>query len=651
MKHKPPFAMKKATFIFYTFLITLSFLLCINSVGQVPPSPDDSLVNSYTDISKITLVKTISKTISSIYIRNNEHPESGYANLPFRPGLRHKGTVPNKFVTKKILLKFNILNTADTSVAVYFFPGFYFNEIRLFKIINKQEIEKIPAVLPSVNDSAGYRRITLLPHDSASIIAELTLVKTYNNAVRPRLVNSEYLPSYISDLFSIHNRNNMITYIFCGLLLMMILFSVASFLQAANPEFLYYSGYAFFLGGMLFAQARHSFHSNSTSFFVEGYLDFIMQVAGIIFYMIFMQKFLTTRSKHPFLYKLYNAGILLLIISLISYTYFHYFSDNFSAENLVENITKVLLLLMIVIFLVYSLKHWKDKLLRYLFWGNFCLFIFALISQLAVFLSPFFKTLPGVFSSSVIYYEIGLLLELVFFLAGLNHKNRRQLIDQTKEKETLKAKNLLQEYEKEIAVYKAQQEERERISADMHDELGAGMTAIRLMSEIARNKMKENTPVEIDKISQSANDVLNKMNAIIWSMNSGNDTLDNLISYIRSYALEYFDNTPIYCKVNTPENIPIKELTGDKRRNIFLCIKETLNNTLKHSNASQLRIDIEATHLLRIKIADNGKGIDMQNLRRFGNGLKNIGRRMESIGGTFTIENDSGTVTTLELPV
>jgi signal transduction histidine kinase len=341
----------------------------------------------------------------------------------------------------------------------------------------------------------------------------------------------------------------------------------------------------------------------------------------------------------------------MLTVAIVSYTGFHYFSNDYSAENLVENVTKLSLLLMIVIFLVYSLRQWKDKLLRYLFWGNLCLFIFALISQMAVFLGPLFKTLPGVFSSSVVYYEIGLLLELVFFLAGLNHKNRRQLIAQTKERETLKAQNLLKEYEKEIAVYKAQQEERERISADMHDELGAGMTAIRLMSEIARNKMKENTPVEIERISQSANDVLNKMNAIIWSMNIGNDTVDNLISYIRSYALEYFDNTPVQCKVNTPDNIPEKELTGDKRRNVFLCIKETLNNVLKHSGASQVTVDIATNHQLRIRITDNGKGIDLQNIRQFGNGLKNIGRRMESIGGLFRIENNNGTVTTLELPL
>jgi signal transduction histidine kinase len=215
----------------------------------------------------------------------------------------------------------------------------------------------------------------------------------------------------------------------------------------------------------------------------------------------------------------------------------------------------------------------------------------------------------------------------------------------------LKAQNLMQQYEKEIAVYKAQQEERERISADMHDELGSGMTAIRLMSEIARNKMKENTPVEIHKISQSADEVLNKMNAIIWSMNSGNDTLDNLVSYIRSYSLEYFENTPIECRVNTPKSFTDHELTGDKRRNIFLCVKETLNNVLKHSEATLVTITIEIHELLKIKITDNGKGIDKDNLRRFGNGLKNIQRRMENIGGSFSISGDDGTVTVLELPL
>ncbi|HEY1870755.1 MAG TPA: histidine kinase, partial [Chitinophagaceae bacterium] len=207
------------------------------------------------------------------------------------------------------------------------------------------------------------------------------------------------------------------------------------------------------------------------------------------------------------------------------------------------------------------------------------------------------------------------------------------------------------EFEKQMAIITAQQDERNRISTDMHDELGSGMTHIRLMSEIAKNKMKQNTPPEIEKISQSADDVLNKMNAIIWSMNSKNDSLGNLVSYIRAYAIEYLEGTSVKCKVTIPERIPDHELAGDKRRNIFLCVKETLNNMLKHSQANELIIDITTDASLAIKISDNGIGIDLQNLRQFGNGLQNIDRRMKSIGGHFEIKNNNGTETILLLPL
>jgi signal transduction histidine kinase len=622
----------------------------ILSIGQelsAQPIKSGALSNEYIDISKVGIEQRISPYVSSAYIDKFDikHPP-----LKLTPGLRHTGSVPNDYVRKKVVLQFHLFNSADTAVSVYFCPGFYFSGIGLYTMGGEQG-KWLPSILPPIPDGIGYRKISLNGHDSLTVYAQLSFIKTYNNAVRPRLINENYLPAFIAELHRSYRQTDTFTYVFCGLLLMMVLFSMANFLQGANRDFLFYSGYAFFLGIMLFAQTLFHFRSNDFSYFLEGYLDFILQGVGIIFYMLFMQRFLNTRENHPFLYTFYRMGIFMLVASLLLYTLFHFLLPTYNPEYLVESATKFLLLLMILIFLVYSIRHWGDQLLRYLFWGNLCLFIFASISQLAIIFNPVFKSFPGLFGSSVIYYEIGLLLELVFFLAGLNHKNRRQIIAQTKEREMLKAQNLLQEYEKEIAVYKAQQEERQRISADMHDELGSGMTAIRLMSEIARNKMKENTPVEIDKISSSADDVLNKMNAIIWSMNSGNDTLDNLISYIRAYALEYFENTPIECKVNTPASIPGMELSGDKRRNIFLSVKESLNNVLKHSKASQVTIDIATHSKLEIIITDNGPGIDMDKLRQFGNGLKNMTRRMESIGGRFRIENRQGTVTTLELPL
>lgn len=623
-------------------------LLTVNLFLQVTAIAQDTSLNTCIDINQIRLAKNISRNSSHAFVSSGTDLNViNPATIAFNPGLKDRGRVSNDLVTKKVLLKFSVCNKTDSTFRIYFFPGFYYSSIRLYRVAG-DHLARLPDILPDNKDSIGFRLFSLAAHDSAVMVAELGFVKTYINTIVPRLVNPEYLDSFVGELHSSHTDSDLITYVFCGLLLMMILYSIANFLQGANPEFLYYSGYAFFLGTMLFTKAMFTFHNSRLSFFLESYLDFIMQDLGIMFYMLFMQRFLDTRSKYPFLYKLYNAGILLLAVSMLSYSFFHYFTDLFTAENLVENSTKVLLLIMIIIFLVYSLRHWHDKLLRYLFWGNLCLFVFSLFSQ-TIILYPALRRLPGIFGSSLFYYEMGLFLELVFFLAGLNFKNRSRIIEQTKERERLKADNLMKEYEKGLAVYKAQQEERERISADMHDELGSGMTAIRLMSEIARNKMKESTPVEIEKISHSANDVLNKMNAIIWSMNSGNDTLDNLVSYIRAYALEYLDNTPIHCIVNTPEHIPAMELTGDKRRNVFLCVKETLNNALKHSQASQITIDIHTNHQLEIRIADNGKGIDLHNLREFGNGLKNIRRRMESVGGKFHIENKNGTITTLRL--
>jgi signal transduction histidine kinase len=443
---------------------------------------------------------------------------------------------------------------------------------------------------------------------------------------------------------------NIITYVFCGLLAMMILFSLANYLQGGNNEFLYYTGYALFLGLMLYTKTYNDRISRNI-FIMEAYVDFVMQCTGIGFYIIFMQKFLSTRVKYPFLYKLYNVGIVWVSAAILLFSYFYFFTNNFVLLNGIENLTKIVLLIMMVAFLVYCLKYWKDKLLRYLFWGNLLYFIFAVLSQLLILFRAFPAGLPAAFTNSLFYYELGLFLELVFFLAGLSYKNRRQIIEQTKERERLKMENERKEFEKQMAVVTAQQEERNRISADMHDELGSGMTAIRLMSEIAKNKMKENTPLEVERISQSADDILNKMNAIIWSMNSKNDSLGNLISYIRAYATEYLEGTTVKCRVNIPEFIREQELTGDKRRNIFLCVKETLNNMLKHSKATELTIDIVANGKLTIKIHDNGVGIDLQKIRQFGNGLQNIDRRMKSIGGDFEIVNNKGTVTTLQLPL
>ena len=568
----------------------------------------------------------------------------------FKKGSTIKGAIPPSIVSKKPVIKFYLVNPTDSILNVYFTPGFYFRDYKLYEL-KDDGISLIEKVFPGVKDKASYSLLQLRSRDTLAIVAELFFEKTYTNILKPAIINESQLLTYTKNIKHIREELNIVTYTFCGLLLMMIFFSLTSYFSNAAPEFLYYSGYAFFLGFMLFTKTLFIGESTWIARFLESYMDFILQSLGVMFYMLFMQKFLETKKHFKFLFHLYNAGILLLVVAVSSYSYFHFFTNDFGTELFIETITKMLLLLMAVIFIVYGFKNWKHKILRYLVYGNLLLFLFSLISQLNITFKIINPEVQTIFSSSLFYYELGLFLELVLFLAALNYKNRLNIIAQTKERLRLKSENQLKEVEKELAVYKAQQEERNRISLDMHDELGSGMTAIRLMSEIARKKMDGKIPIEIDRISNSANELLNKMNAIIWSMNSRNDTVDNLVSYIREYVIEYFENTNIIGKVNAKTCNVNRVILGDKRRNIFLCVKETITNIVKHSQATVAEINIECKEdKLVIHFQDNGIGIDLDNIRQFSNGLQSLENRMKKIGGSFHIEKNNGTVTILELP-
>lgn len=622
------------------------FLITLVILTKAPAQIADKL--PVLDISLVKFSSRITDSAAMVMTEKKTAPSElnflKYA-YPFKDKIKPL-QVPNS-----VILKFKLINPSTSPAAVYFYPGRFFDKIDIYKSVNDSNPVLIPEIYPDARNNISYRKISMEANESASFYAVLHQVKTFNSRVKPYLISDIYVNSFIINEESDKVGFRLFTYILCGLLLMMIFFSLINYWLGGNTEFLYYACYVFFLGILSFLKGYFGLLSNQFNFIYEGPLDFILFSAGHLFYFLFIQRFLDTAHRHRFVNTICKVGIYGLIISTILYSVFHFLTNSFLPEYYLESVLKILLLALGLFFIFYAAKKREDKILGYLGRGNALLFIFSLFSLLFIFIGQERLKLPGILNNSGFYYQLGILIELIFFLAGLSYKNKIQIIEQTRERERLKAENQMKEYEKELAVLKAQEEERSRISLDMHDELGSGMTAIRLMSELAKTKMKEDSPAEIDRISESANDVLNKMNAIIWSMNSGNDTLGNLVSYIRSYSMEYLENTNINCKVIIPPVIEEKEITGDKRRNIFLCVKETLNNSLKYSAATEIVVTIEANHHLTIHIHDNGKGIDMQKLREFGNGLKNIQKRMSSVGGSFSIENKNGTLTTLTLPL
>lgn len=203
--------------------------------------------------------------------------------------------------------------------------------------------------------------------------------------------------------------------------------------------------------------------------------------------------------------------------------------------------------------------------------------------------------------------------------------------------------------EKQQAVEK----ERTRIATDIHDDLGSGLSRIRYLGEMVKLKtlQQQNLMPDIEKISVLSDEMVDKMNEIVWALNEKNDSLEAIISYTRSFAVEYLSNNNIGCKVTLPDEIPARIIKGETRRNIFLSVKECLHNIVKHSGADEAIITIAAGDHLVIRIHDNGAGIDWDRVRPFSNGILNIKKRMRDAGGSVDFKNEKGAKVELTIPL
>lgn len=211
------------------------------------------------------------------------------------------------------------------------------------------------------------------------------------------------------------------------------------------------------------------------------------------------------------------------------------------------------------------------------------------------------------------------------------------------------------EIEKDLAL----EGERSRIARDMHDDLGSGLSAIHLLSNYLKENTEQKYPEfsnEINKIIQSSGDLNQNVREIIWTINTKDDTLHSLVMFVIKYCNELNEKTKTNIEVNAPDPIPKFQITGDQRKHLFLCVKESINNALKHSKATAIEISFSLTNQnnMSIHIIDNGIGFDAdisENLKQ-GNGLINIKQRMKEIGGNVVISsNSNGTQITLDIPL
>ncbi len=188
--------------------------------------------------------------------------------------------------------------------------------------------------------------------------------------------------------------------------------------------------------------------------------------------------------------------------------------------------------------------------------------------------------------------------------------------------------------------------ERNRIAGEMHDDLGLGLTKIKYLSEdLKKEIVTSKQQNQVGKIIQHSNDLIDNLNDIIWTLQEAENTIEDVIYHLKVQCAEMLEKTSIEFSAEIPELIPALNIKPEVKRNIYLLAKEFIHNTIKHAAAADLKLCIKIdTENLSILLMDNGKGFDVHETISNGNGLFNLKKRTELIGGIHTLQsNQNGT--------
>jgi signal transduction histidine kinase/ligand-binding sensor domain-containing protein len=199
------------------------------------------------------------------------------------------------------------------------------------------------------------------------------------------------------------------------------------------------------------------------------------------------------------------------------------------------------------------------------------------------------------------------------------------------------------------------EKERARIARDLHDQLGANLTQVALLGELA--EADKHLPGEVElhaqQISLTARDTTRSLDEIVWALNSSNDTLESLVNYACKYAQDYFALAGVSFRAELPA-VPPTPILPEVRHNVFLAFKEAVNNVVKHAQATEARVKLrlEADKFI-LTVADNGRGLGDLSAKQLRSGLKNMRKRLADVHGEFEITSgaDGGTVVRLTVPL
>jgi len=227
---------------------------------------------------------------------------------------------------------------------------------------------------------------------------------------------------------------------------------------------------------------------------------------------------------------------------------------------------------------------------------------------------------------------------------------RRQVAERGRELEIQIQERQLAERRREI------EQERTRVAQDLHDELGATLTEVSMLGSLVNTPSipSEIREAHLEKLVHVSRAVVATLDEIVWAVNPTYDSVASLASYYSLFAQRFLNLAGMACRLNVAETFPVAPLDSRLRHGVFLAFKEALNNAVRHSGATQVHIEMNVTaHVLRLLIADNGRGFDLKLREPGSDGLAGMRDRMARLGGRceITSELNRGTTVTFNLPL
>ncbi len=219
---------------------------------------------------------------------------------------------------------------------------------------------------------------------------------------------------------------------------------------------------------------------------------------------------------------------------------------------------------------------------------------------------------------------------------------------------TARRQRQLQELKGQLAL----EQERARIAQDIHDDLGAHLTQIGLLADLANRALapEHHAFGQVQKIAHATGEGSRSLDEIVWALNPQNDSLRSLANYLRNYASEYLSAARIRCDLISAVELPIFPVSAQMRHHVYLIFKEALRNIVQHAHATRVTIhfSIESAELV-LELGDDGRGFDLDQARRSaqGNGLSNMETRAIAVHSSFSIVTQlgSGTIIRLGIPL